>query len=105
MKGVQRPDHGKADFASEAGDDWVKSLPRRWTRRLKDIRPGGQTINSVTWRILAALISPRNSNTCVASIKSWWIEFAAMNKRAVRGDRRRMIMEMNRRHGGAASER
>jgi len=76
MKGVNVQIMGQSlTVASEAGDDWVKSLAETVDEKIKDIRAGSQTINSVKPGDPGCVkISPRNSNTCVASIKSWWIE-------------------------------
>jgi cell division protein ZapA len=41
--------------ASDAGDDWVKSVAETVDERIKTIRAGTQTVSSINLAILAAL--------------------------------------------------
>lgn len=56
MKGVNVQIMGQSLIvASDAGDEWVKALAETVDERIKDIRAGSRTVNSVNVAILAAL--------------------------------------------------
>jgi cell division protein ZapA len=56
MKGVNVQIMGQSLIvASDAGDEWVKAVAETVDERIKDIRAGSQTVNSVNVAILAAL--------------------------------------------------
>ncbi|HEY6419597.1 MAG TPA: cell division protein ZapA [Candidatus Binataceae bacterium] len=56
MKGVSVEIMGQnLTVASDAGDDWVKSVAKTVDAKIKDIRAGSQTVSSVSLAILAAL--------------------------------------------------
>ena len=56
MKGVNVEIMGQSlTVASDGGDDWVKSWPRRWTRRSRISAPAEPGVSSVNLAILAAL--------------------------------------------------
>ncbi len=56
MKGVNVEIMGQSLIvASDAGDEWVKAVAETVDERIKDIRAGSRTVNSVNVAILAAL--------------------------------------------------
>ncbi|HVN64191.1 MAG TPA: cell division protein ZapA [Candidatus Binataceae bacterium] len=56
MKGVNVQIMGQnLTVASDAGDEWVKSVAETVDEKIRDIRAGTQTVNSVSLAILAAL--------------------------------------------------
>jgi len=56
MKGVNVEIMGQnLTVASDAGDDWVKSVAGTVDERIKRLRAGGNTVSSVNLAILAAL--------------------------------------------------
>ncbi len=56
MKGVNVEIMGQSlVVASDAGDEWVKSVAETVDERIRDIRAGSRTVNSVNVAILAAL--------------------------------------------------
>jgi cell division protein ZapA len=56
MKGVNVQIMGQSLIvASDAGDEWVKALAETVDERIKGIRAGSRTVNSVNVAILAAL--------------------------------------------------
>jgi cell division protein ZapA len=56
MKGVNVQIMGQnLIVASDADDDWVKSVAETVDEKIKDIRAGSQTVSSVNLAILAAL--------------------------------------------------
>jgi cell division protein ZapA len=56
MKGVNVEIMGQSlVVASDAGDEWVRAVAETVDERIKDIRAGSRTVNSVNVAILAAL--------------------------------------------------
>lgn len=56
MKGVNVEIMGHSlVVASDAGDEWVKAVAEAVDERIRDIRAGSHTVNSVNVAILAAL--------------------------------------------------
>jgi cell division protein ZapA len=56
MKGVSVEIMGQnLTVASDAGDDWVKSVAKAVDAKIKDIRAASQTVSTVSLAILAAM--------------------------------------------------
>ena len=82
MKGVSVQIMGQSlTVASEAGDDWVKSLAEAVDEKIRDIRAGSQTINSVNLAILAALNFAEELEHLRREHKELVSRIVAMNKR------------------------
>ena len=82
MKGISVQIMGQSlTVASDAGDDWVKSLAETVDEKIKDIRAGSQTINSVNLAILAALNFAEELEHLRKEHQELVDRIAAMNKR------------------------
>lgn len=82
MKGVNVQIMGQSlTVASDAGDEWVKSLAETVDEKIKDIRAGSQTINSVNLAILAALNFAEELEHLRREHQELVDRIAAMNKR------------------------
>ncbi len=67
--------------ASDAGDEWVRSVAETVDEKIKDIRAGTQTVNSVNLAILAALNFADELERLRHEHQELVDRIAAMNKR------------------------
>jgi cell division protein ZapA len=82
MKGVSVQIMGQSlTVASDAGDEWIRTLAETVDGKIKDIRAGSQTINSVNLAILAALNFAEELEHLRREHKELVNRIVAMNKR------------------------
>jgi cell division protein ZapA len=82
MKGVNVQIMGQTlVVASDAGDEWVKSVAETVDEKIKDIRAGSQTVSSVNLAILAALNFADDLERLRREHQELMDRIAAMNKR------------------------
>ena len=82
MKGVNVQIMGQSLIvASDAGDEWVKSVAETVDEKIKVIRAGSQTVNSVNLAILAALNFADELEHLRREHQELMDRIAAMNKR------------------------
>lgn len=90
MKGVNVQIMGQSLIvASDAGDDWVKSVAETVDERIKTIRAGTQTVSSINLAILAALNFADELEHLRLEHQALMDRIEAMNKRlsaAIDGD-------------------
>jgi cell division protein ZapA (FtsZ GTPase activity inhibitor) len=90
MKGVNVQIMGQSLIvASDAGDDWVKSVAETVDERIKTIRAGTQTVSSINLAILAALNFADELEHLRQEHQALMNRIEAMNKRlsaAIDGD-------------------
>ena len=82
MKGVNVQIMGQSLIvASDAGDDWVKSVAQTVDERIKTIRAGTQTVSSINLAILAALNFAEELEHLRQEHQALMDRIEAMNKR------------------------
>ncbi|MGH7815124.1 MAG: cell division protein ZapA [Candidatus Binataceae bacterium] len=82
MKGVSVQIMGQnLTVASDAGDEWVKSVADTVDEKIRNIRAGTQTVNSVSLAILAALNFADELEQLRREHRELVERIAAMNKR------------------------
>ena len=82
MKGVNVQIMGQSlTVASDAGDEWVKSVAETVDGKIRDIRAGTQAVNSVSLAILAALNFADELEHLRREHRELVERIAAMNKR------------------------
>jgi cell division protein ZapA len=82
MKGVNVQIMGQnLVVASDAGDEWVRSVASTVDEKIKDIRAGSQTVSSVNLAILAALNFADDLERLRREHQELVDRIAAMNKR------------------------
>ena len=88
MKGVNVQIMGQSlTVASDEGDEWVRSVAETVDEKIKDIRAGSQSINSVNLAILAALNFAEELEHLRREHQELVDRIAAMNKRRAASER------------------